>query len=83
MQGQPELIFSGSTVVLKLNVVQACHSFVGKQEQQVMIKSFSKAEHMAMLGDFHRLVFGDFTKAKILFLTINVNSLTDVHQHLI
>ena len=50
-------------------MMQACHSFVGKQEQQVMIKSFSEADYMDMVGGFHGLVLGDFTRLKEHLIT--------------
>ena len=31
---------------VNIRSLQTCHSFLGKQEQQVVIKSFSKVEHI-------------------------------------
>lgn len=47
----PKTEFGDGDGTVNIRSLQACHSFVGKQEQQVVIKSFSKAEHMAMVGD--------------------------------
>ena len=47
----PKTIFGDGDGTVNIRSLQACHSFVGKQKQQVVIKSFSKAEHMGMVGD--------------------------------
>ena len=53
----PKTEFGDGDGTVNIRSLQACHSFVGKQEQQVVIKSFSKAEHMAMVGDSRVIEF--------------------------
>ena len=47
----PKTIFGDGDGTVNIRSLQACQKFVGKQQQQVVIKSFSKAEHMGMIGD--------------------------------
>ena len=47
----PETLFGDGDGTVNIRSLKACHSFVGKQKQQVVIKSFSNAEHMGIIGD--------------------------------
>ena len=47
----PKTIFGDGDGTVNIRSLRACHSFVGKQKQEVVIKSFTKAEHMGIIGD--------------------------------
>ena len=47
----PKTLFGDGDGTVNIRSLQACHSFVGKQKQPVVIKSFSNAEHMGIIGD--------------------------------
>ena len=47
----PHTLFGDGDGTVNIRSLQACHSFVGKQRQPVVIKSFSNAEHMGIIGD--------------------------------
>ena len=47
----PQTLFGDGDGTVNIRSLQACHSFVGKQKQPVVIKSFTNAEHMAIIGD--------------------------------
>ena len=47
----PKTLFGDGDGTVNIRSLMACQSFVGKQKQEVVIKSFSNAEHMGMVGD--------------------------------
>ncbi|KAL9974221.1 hypothetical protein ACROYT_G011236 [Oculina patagonica] len=47
----PKTLFGDGDGTVNIRSLKACHSFVGKQKQPVVIKSFSNAEHMGIIGD--------------------------------
>lgn len=47
----PKTLFGNGDGTVNIRSLQACQKFIGKQQQQVVIKSFSKAEHLGIIGD--------------------------------
>lgn len=47
----PKTLFGDGDGTVNIRSLKACHSFVDKQKQPVVIKSFSNAEHMGIIGD--------------------------------
>ena len=47
----PKTEFGDGDGTVNRRSLTACHSFVGKQKQAVVVKSFSKADHMGIIGD--------------------------------
>lgn len=53
----PKTLFGDGDGTVNIRSLKACQSFVGKQKQKVVTKSFSNADHMGIIGDIRVIEF--------------------------